>query len=178
MDINDQKKYKSSDYLYLEKLKFNPELRKGWLNFFITNFRVVILLMALITLWGIYSFNKLPRESDPEVKIPFAVVSVVYPGVSPADMEELVTKKIEKKIAGIKGIKKITANSFNSMSSITVEFDAKKIWTAQSENCATRSRAPRAICPQTLRSRSLPKFPFPIRLFGPSPFPGHTMASP
>lgn len=126
MDINEQKNQKSSDYLYLERLKFNPELRKGWLNFFIANFRVVILLMGLVTLWGVYSFNQLPRESDPEVKIPFAVVSVVYPGVSPADMEELVTKKIEKKIAGIKGIKKITANSFNSMSSITVEFDAKE----------------------------------------------------
>jgi multidrug efflux pump subunit AcrB len=126
MDIKDQKGHKSTDYLYLEKLKFNPELRKGWLNFFIVNFRVVILMMALITLWGVYSFNDLPRESDPEVKIPIAVVSTVYPGVSPADMEELVTKKIEKKIAGIKGIKKITSNSANSISSITVEFDAKE----------------------------------------------------
>ncbi len=117
---------KSSDHLYLERLQFNPELRKSWLNFFITNFRVVILLIALITIWGVYSFAKLPRESDPEVKIPMAVVSTVYPGVSPADMEELVTKKIEKKISSIKGIKKITSNSGNSISSITVEFDAKE----------------------------------------------------
>jgi multidrug efflux pump subunit AcrB len=126
MDINNQEKYKSSDYVYLEKLKFNPKLREGWLNFFITNFRVVILLMLLITLWGVYSFTKLPLESDPEVKIPIAVVSTVYPGVSPADMEELVTKKIEKKIAGIKGVKKITSNSSNSISNITVEFEAKE----------------------------------------------------
>ena len=126
MENKQQEKHKSSDYLYLEKLKFNPELRKGWLNFFISNFRVVILLMILVTMWGAYSFDKLPLESDPEVKIPIAIVSTMYPGVSPADMEELVTKKIEKKISGIKGIKKITSNSSNSFSSITVEFDAKE----------------------------------------------------
>jgi len=117
---------KSSDYLYLEKLKFSPELRKTWLNFFVSNFRVVLLLIIMISAWGIYSFRLLPQESNPEVKIPIAVVVTTYPGVSPADMEELVTKKIEKSVAGLKGIKKITSNSSNSFSTVTVEFDAKE----------------------------------------------------
>lgn len=116
---------KSSDYLYLEKLKFNPKLRESWLNFFIVNFRVVILLIILLSAWGIYSFIKLPLESSPEVKIPIAVISTVYPGASPSDVEELITKKIETQIAGLKDITKITSNSANSVSSITVEYDAK-----------------------------------------------------
>jgi len=119
-DIN-----KTSDHLYLEKLEFNPELRKGWLNFFIVNFRVVVLLILLLTGLGIYSFMSLPRESNPEVKIPIAVVMTTYPGASPADIEELVSKKIETSIAGVKNVDKITSQSSNSVSLITVEFDAK-----------------------------------------------------
>src|SRR3989339_1985033 len=105
----DKSKEKSHDLLYLEKLTFRPELRKTWLNFFVSNFRVVLLLIALITIGGVYSFFQLPRESNPQVTIPIAVVVTAYPGVSPADIEELVTKKIETGIAGVKGIKKITS---------------------------------------------------------------------
>jgi len=116
----------SSDSKYLAKLEFNPALRKTWLNFFVSNFRVVVLLIILISTWGIYSYQKLPRESNPEVKIPIAVVATVYPGVSPADIEELVTKKLETGISSVKGINKITSTSANSISAITVEFEAKQ----------------------------------------------------
>lgn len=116
----------SSDSRYLERLKFRPELRNMWLNFFVTNFRVVILLILVISGWGLYSFFSLPRESNPEVKIPIAVVTTVYPGASPSDVEEFVTKKIEAELSGLKGLKKLTSNSYNSLSSIQVEFDAKE----------------------------------------------------
>lgn len=115
---------KSSDYKYLEQLEFKSELRKSWLNFFVTNFRVVVLLILLLSALGIYSYSKLPVESDPEVKIPIAVVTTTFPGASPADIEELVTKKIESQISGLKNINKITSNSYNSVSSITVEYNA------------------------------------------------------
>ncbi|MFA6551267.1 MAG: efflux RND transporter permease subunit [Patescibacteria group bacterium] len=126
IDIQNKTEQLSSDSKYLAKLEFNPALRKTWLNFFVSNFRVVVLLIILVSVWGIYSFTKLPRESNPEVKIPIAVVMTAYPGVSPADMEELVTKKLETGISGIKGIKKITSTSANSLSAITVEFEAKQ----------------------------------------------------
>ena len=118
--------FKSSDLRYLAKLKFRPELRNTWFNFFITNFRVVILMIILISGWGIYSYIKLPRESNPEVKIPVAVITDVYAGASPSDVEELVTKKIETDISGVQGINKITSTSANSFSSVTVEFDSNQ----------------------------------------------------
>ncbi|EKE11400.1 MAG: acriflavin resistance protein [uncultured bacterium] len=114
----------STDSAYLDKLEFSPELKKTWLNFFVSNFRVVVLLIILISGWGIFSFSQLPRESNPEVKIPMAVISTSYSGVSPADMEELVTKKIELIISGVSGIEKVSSTSSNSFSSIVVEFDA------------------------------------------------------
>ncbi len=114
----------SSDSLYLHKLTFSPALQKTWLAFFVTNFRVVILLIILLSGWGMYSFSRLPRESNPEVKIATAIISVAYPGVSPSDMEELVTKKIETNISGVSGINKITSTSSNSFTTVVVEFDA------------------------------------------------------
>ena len=124
MDIKNNER--SSDSSYLERLEFKPELRKTWLNFFVANFRVVILLILVITGWGLYSFMSLPRESNPEVKIPIAIVSTFYPGASPSDVEEFVTKKIEAKLSGLKGLSKITSNSYNSLSSIQVEFNANE----------------------------------------------------
>ena len=121
---NETKTNKTSDHLYLEKLEFNPVLRKSWLNFFVTNFRVVLLLILLLTGWGIYAFVNLPRESNPEVKIPIAVVITSYPGASPVDIEELVTKKIETGLSGLKNVKKISSNSLNSISTVQVEFEA------------------------------------------------------
>ncbi len=122
----DKKKDTSSDGQYLERLQFRPELRQTWLNFFVTNFRVVILLIILISVWGIYSFYDLPRESNPEVKIPIGIVTTVYPGASPSDVEEFVTKKIEAKLSGLRGLNKLTSNSYNSISSIQVEFNASE----------------------------------------------------
>ncbi len=116
----------SSDSRYLAKLQFRPELRRMWLNFFVTNFRVVILLIAVITAWGLYSFFTLPRESNPEIKIPIAIVMTPYPGASPSDVEEFVTKKIEAELSGLKGLKQLSSSSYNSLSSIQVEFDANQ----------------------------------------------------
>lgn len=119
-------KIKSSDLAYLERLEFNPELKKSWLYFFIKNFRVVILLIILISGWGIFSYLRLPRESTPEVKIPIAVIAASYPGASPSDIEELVTKKIETDISGVSGIDKIESSSSNSFSTVVVQFDANQ----------------------------------------------------
>lgn len=124
--MNPKSNNPSSDSEYLEKLEFDPKLRKSAFNFFVTRPRVVLLLIAGISLWGLWSFGKLPRESNPEVKIPIAIVATPFPGASPGDVEELVTKKIETKIAGLSGIKKITSNSANSLSAITVEYEASE----------------------------------------------------
>lgn len=125
MDEHQNQQNGSSDRLYLERLTFNPELRKSVLNFFVTNFRVVVLLIIMLTMIGSYSFVKLPRESNPEVKIPIAVIVTTYPGASPTDIEELVTKKVETGIFGLKNVSKVTSRSSNSVSAVTVEFDAK-----------------------------------------------------
>ncbi len=112
----------SSDSRYLSKLFFNPELKNSFLNFFVTHTRVVILLIILLSGWGIAAYVSLPRESNPEVKIPIVVVNTAYPGASPSDVEDLVTKKLETEISSVKGVDKVTSTSANSSSSIVVQF--------------------------------------------------------
>lgn len=100
------------------------QARKGLAGYFITHFRVALLLILSILLLGGIAISSIDRESDPEVKIPIAVVSTFYPGASPSDIENLVTDEIENKLEELDNVKLVTSNSLTSLSSIVVEFDA------------------------------------------------------
>jgi multidrug efflux pump subunit AcrB len=82
----------------------------------------IFILTIIITLAGISVYNSIPKEQFPEIVIPTIYVSTVYPGTSPADMENLVTKPLEKEIKAISGIKKLTSNSLQDFSNVVVEF--------------------------------------------------------
>jgi multidrug efflux pump subunit AcrB len=83
----------------------------------------VYVLMALIVVAGASAYTSLPVESFPEVQIPLILVSTSYQGVSPADMETLVTRQLETEIRGISGIKEIRSTSSEGFSMIEVEFN-------------------------------------------------------
>ena len=69
------------------------------------------------------TYNKLQKEKFPDIVIPTIMVSTIYPGTSPANMENLVTQHIEKQIKAISGVRKVTSNSVQDYSMITVEFN-------------------------------------------------------
>lgn len=84
----------------------------------------VYVLLVLITVFGLYSWNTLPRESNPEIVIPIILVTTTYEGVAPSDMESLITIPIERKLTGISGVKDIESTSAEGISFIQIEFDA------------------------------------------------------
>ncbi|MBK6507012.1 MAG: efflux RND transporter permease subunit [Ignavibacteria bacterium] len=88
----------------------------------IDNKVTVYILMALIIIVGIQSYNSIPKESAPSITLPFIFVTTPYIGVSPQDMENLVTQEIEKEVKGIKDVKKITSISQESFSFVNIEF--------------------------------------------------------
>ena len=90
----------------------------------ITNKTSIYLLMLFISLGGIYQFLTLPKENFPEVIVPTMFVQTVYVGNSPKDIENLVTRPLEKQIKSISGVKinKFTSSSQQDFSLITVEF--------------------------------------------------------
>ena len=89
----------------------------------IDNRTSIFIITVIITLAGIMSYNSLPKEQFPDVVVPTIFVSTVYPGASPSDMEQLVTKQIEKQLKGINGVKKVTSSSVQDFSNIIVEFN-------------------------------------------------------
>ncbi len=89
----------------------------------INNRTAVYILTIIITLMGLMAYNSLPKEKFPEIKFPQVIVQTLYPGTSPENMENLVTKHIEKQVKNITGVKKVTSNSFQDYSVVIVEFN-------------------------------------------------------
>ncbi|HCW06798.1 MAG TPA: copper transporter, partial [Cytophagales bacterium] len=88
----------------------------------IDNKVAIYVATVIITLAGIVTYNTLPKESFPEVVFPQIVVSTPYPGAAPKDIENLITKHIEKQMKSLSGVKKITSNSVQDLSYVIIEF--------------------------------------------------------
>ncbi len=84
----------------------------------------VIVLIVIIVVMGLSSYARIPKEAAPEITIPNIVVSTIYPGASPDDMESLVTQPLEQELSTIDDIKVLTSSSVESASSVNVEFIA------------------------------------------------------
>jgi multidrug efflux pump subunit AcrB len=89
----------------------------------INNSTSVFILTAIIVVFGIITYVGLPKEQYPEITMPTIYVNTVYPGNSPLDIENLLTRPLEKQIKPVKGIKKITSTSVQDVSAIVVEFN-------------------------------------------------------
>ncbi len=87
------------------------------------NRNTVFLLTIIIILFGLISYSRLPKELFPDVVIPTVLVQTTYLGNSPIDIENLVTRPIEKEIDGINGIKALRSTSAQDASMIFVEFN-------------------------------------------------------
>ncbi|MBO9701106.1 MAG: efflux RND transporter permease subunit [Sporocytophaga sp.] len=88
----------------------------------IDNKTSIYVLTIIITLAGIFTYMALPKEQFPEIVFPQMYVSTLYPGASPKDIENLITKPIEKEVKAIAGVKKVTSSSIQDYSSVVVEF--------------------------------------------------------
>lgn len=96
-----------------------------WLwNFFLAKRQFSWLLITALCAAGAYAVLAIPKESAPEVIVPIGIVSTALPGASPADVEELVTNKLEDSIANVDGLDRLTSSSREGFSVITAEFDA------------------------------------------------------
>ncbi len=91
----------------------------------VDNRTAIYIIAILITFFGLYKFNTMPKEQFPDIVVPTISVTTVYVGNSPKDIENLVTRPIEKQLKGISGAKvnKITSTSQTDFSLIVIEFD-------------------------------------------------------
>ena len=91
----------------------------------VDNRTAVYIMTILVSLFGMYKFNTMPKEQFPDIVVPTIFVQTVYVGNSAKDIENLITRPIEKQLKGITGakVKKIQSTSQQDFSAIVVEFD-------------------------------------------------------
>ena len=89
----------------------------------IDNKTAIYAFIVLLTILGLVSYNNLPKENFPDIAQSKVFVTTQYLGQSPQNIEILVTRQIEKRLKSLKGLKKVTSNSYDNVSIITAEFN-------------------------------------------------------
>ena len=81
---------------------------------------LVIVLFTILILGGIFSYSQLGYELIPKFETNVITVATVYPGASPSEIENTVTKKVEDAISSLENIKKIDSKSYESLSVVSI----------------------------------------------------------
>lgn len=84
---------------------------------------LIIVLFIMLMLGGIFSYKNLSYELVPKFEINVVTISTVYPGASPSEIENTVTKKIEDAVSSLENVKKIEAKSYESLSVVIVSLE-------------------------------------------------------
>ncbi len=133
----------------MEKNKHSVVREFGLSSFSVDNKTSVFVLMFILIVLGVTAYRDMPKETFPEIVMPKVFVGTSYPGNSPVDMENLITRPIEKQLKGITGIKDITSSSVQDYSSIIVDFNTNVEVTKALQDVRMRLTRPKMICLQT-----------------------------
>lgn len=88
----------------------------GLINAAIKNKKIVLFLVVIAIISGFYCYSIIPKQESPDVSSQAAMITTVFPGASPSDIESLVTKKIEEKVEEIDGYDYAESYSENNAS--------------------------------------------------------------
>jgi len=84
---------------------------------------LIIVIFAVLCFMGVASYMRLPIELVPKFSPPVVTIITVYPGASPSEVENAVSKPIEDAISSLEGIDQIQIGSNENTSFVAVEFD-------------------------------------------------------
>lgn len=98
----------------------------------VRNRKITFVLAAAVMIFGLYSYFMIPKQEDPDITPPFAMMTTTYPGASPEIVEKLVTRKLEDKLVQIEGYDYSQSYSQNSASIVILRLrngaDIEKSW--------------------------------------------------
>ncbi|MCL4722262.1 MAG: efflux RND transporter permease subunit, partial [Gammaproteobacteria bacterium] len=90
----------------------------------IRRYQPTLVAFLCLVVMGIFAFLNVPREEDPYFKISAFFIAVVLPGADPVDMERLIAKPIEDRLAELDDLKKIETSIRDSVAVVAVQFHA------------------------------------------------------
>ena len=85
--------------------------------------KVVLGVTLIASLFGIFAYLAMPRESNPDIDFPFITVIVPYPGVSPEDSERLLVRPLEVELQSIEGLKEMNSVARQGTAIVNLEFE-------------------------------------------------------
>ena len=129
------------------------------LEYPIRRFQPTLVAFLCLVALGIYAFLAVPREEDPYFKISAFIISVILPGADPVDLERLVAKPMEDRLAELDDVKEIETTVVDNVAVVVVEFEAftdpdKKYDEVQREINALRPSLPGQITRLEIRKFS------------------------
>jgi multidrug efflux pump len=90
----------------------------------IANARLTLSVLVFLLITGALAYISIPKEAEPDVKIPIIYVSMTLDGISPEDSERLLLRPMETALKSIQGIKKMTATAYQGGGNVLMEFQA------------------------------------------------------
>lgn len=101
----------------------NIESKRNISRFFVEQRHIAWVMLIGVCVWGFYSYKNMPQRKDPDTPVKTAVAITVWPGASAEKIEQLVTKKVEEKIAQNANVDKIRSISRTNFSAVYVDLD-------------------------------------------------------
>ncbi len=90
------------------------------------------------------AYVSIPKEAEPDVKIPIIYVSMSYEGISPEDSERLLLRPMETALKSIKGIKEMTSTAYQGGGNVLIEFEAGADLDTGADRCAQQGQGRQA----------------------------------
>ena len=84
---------------------------------------VILMLFLALAVLGIVSRSRMPVDLNPDVDLPYVVITTIYPGAGPEEIETLVSKPLEDNVGSVNGLKNITSSSQEGISAVVMEFE-------------------------------------------------------
>lgn len=127
------------------------------IEFPIRNRQFTWIMVIMIAVVAIHTLTQMPRAEDPDMKSPIFPVTVIYPGTSPKDMEQLVAKPLESRFYGLDGIKKIKTTIDNGLVFMFIEYQHKEDYDNKYQEVIRELSAAREELPEDIYSAEVHK---------------------
>ena len=92
-------------------------------RFFVEHRHISWVMLIAVCVWGVFSYLSMPQRKDPDTPVKTAVAITVWPGATAEQIEQLVTRKVEEKVAQNSNVDKIKSISRTNVSIVYVELD-------------------------------------------------------
>ncbi|MEP9399080.1 efflux RND transporter permease subunit [Mesorhizobium sp. KR2-14] len=136
----------------------------GIVGYAIRNARLTLSFMVFFLIAGALAYQSIPKEAEPDVKIPIIYVSLAYNGISPEDSERLLLRPVETRMKSLSNVKEMRSAAYQGGGYVLVEFNAGADLSNALENVRAKVQDAKRDLPQgaeepTVNEVNLSEFP-------------------